>query len=316
MLEQVKQILGLLELEASYVADLAKGATSRVFLADTQKGKLVIRIAEPNLGKRVQGSLFEADAGIRYKLRKLDQRTAEPLASSGSYTNALANKCAWSVDYFVSGETASRGEIPPQVCIDIGSVLKNLHSLKATAYGRLENNKDNLRGRFNHLQEGVQSRFQDAWPFTNEALSQHPLSNVEASLITKLEPFKEAILHAAQANRYCVVHADLHEQQFLIQSKRLKALIDFGDAMIAAPAWDVASFAYFHGWQLTDFLLKGYSANNAEQVRLVEDAKLLSLTIALHHISRSFTLDLAQRREHALNHLKALANHLGHVQMP
>lgn len=65
---------------------------------------------------------------------------------------------------------------------------------------------------------------------------------------------------------------------------RLAALLDFGDASIGPPAWDVASLAFFHGWEVAALVA------GAAGLPCGRDAALFGLLLALHHASRSVTL--------------------------
>jgi hypothetical protein len=72
---------------------------------------------------------------------------------------------------------------------------------------------------------------------------------------------------------------------------------------VLAPAWDFASLRHFHG-AAVDRALVGYTSKSTEAAGLSGDARLLALTIALHHLSRARTLDLPQRRATALDRLR------------
>ena len=305
MLERVKDIAEVLNLGALSFTEIAKGATSRVYLLETANKNLVVRLAEPNPGKEQHKALFEADAGIRLELLKRDKRTVMPVASSGEHPEIT--NTAWSIDEYVSGDSPKRGQIDPSICLDIGQVLRALHDIPVTNYGRLKSQKQPLTGRFTVLEQGVQSRFQDPWPFTGKSLVEHPIAEVDVELVKKIELLQKDIFNAAIAETYSIVHVDLHEKQFITQNNRLKAIIDFGDAMVAAAAWDFASFRYFHGLELTNQLLEGYCETASEGQELLEKSRLLSVTIALHHISRSFTLKRSSRKAFAHAYLKSLA---------
>jgi aminoglycoside phosphotransferase (APT) family kinase protein len=96
----------------------------------------------------------------------------------------------------------------------------------------------------------------------------------------------------------------LHEKQILITGGHLVGLLDFGDAAIGTPAWDVASFGYFHGWRLARVLLTGYTPDEWLRHRLLTEARSFAFLIALHHASRSVSLQRPQRMRDAIQFLR------------
>jgi hypothetical protein len=75
--------------------------------------------------------------------------------------------------------------------------------------------------------------------------------------------------------------------------------------MVGAPAWDIASFAYFHGWALTELVLAGYSSVSHLRNHRRAEARELAVVIALHHVRRAVTLGRPHRRQAALTFLQA-----------
>lgn len=96
----------------------------------------------------------------------------------------------------------------------------------------------------------------------------------------------------------------MHGGQLLIAGGRLAALLDFGDAAIGPPAWDIASFAYFHGWRLAQAVLTGYTRGEELRRGLYEEARTFAVLLALHHASRSVTLQQPQRMDSAISFLR------------
>jgi len=90
-----------------------------------------------------------------------------------------------------------------------------------------------------------------------------------------------------------VSHTDLHEQKLLTHAGRLAALLDSGDASVGPAAWDVASFAYFHGWPQATVLLRGPPAWRAAHGR------------SAHRASRALTRLQSTRTAEAAAFLRA-----------
>jgi Ser/Thr protein kinase RdoA (MazF antagonist) len=284
---------------------ISTGATSQAWLIGGASARCVLRIFHS--GRREPPS-YELEVGVRRQLRKETRLVPEPVATNVDFPwpDGEAGRPDWIIDEFVAGTFAERGKIPDAACRDAGSVLALLHGLDCTGFGRPVNDRSVIRGTAADPSSGAQTRFQDPWPFCEIPLSAHPVAAVAPALLTSLEAMGDRALVCASRPGNAVCHTDLHSEQLVLSGGRLAALIDFGDAMIGAPAWDIGSFLYFHGEQQAKELLAGYTGDGSLAERLLVEAKDFACVIALHHISRSFTLNRPQRREFAVARLKAL----------
>jgi aminoglycoside phosphotransferase (APT) family kinase protein len=294
----VESILTSCSLVPATIEFLAQGSTSRVWRADTSCGAVVIRLGDPAPGKAPR---FNAEAEVQRRLFLADGRTAEPLAISEDGATV-----PWCVDRFIGGESPPRGAIPEQVCHDLGQVLSSLHALPVSRYGLLEDRRGALSGQASDPTTGILTRLQDPWPFTPYSLEHHPLIQEAPDLYEHLAPLAGRLRAAVVGQPCCLNHTDLHERQMRIEGSRLAGLLDFGDATIGPPAWDIASFAYFHGWRLARLLLAGYTRDLAQCDKILADAHLFSILIALHHASRSVTLQRPRRMQDAIRFLRSL----------
>jgi aminoglycoside phosphotransferase (APT) family kinase protein len=205
------------------------------------------------------------------------------------------------IDGYVAGETPPRGALPEQVCHDLGTLLAHLHGVPVVGHGLLQDRDDVLVDQASDPVAGLLTRLHDAWPFTPVPLQAHPLAVAAPDLIARLAPLAGLLKAVVRGARQpSLNHTDLHERQILIADGRLVALLDFGDATIDPPAWDIASFAYFHGWQQARCMLAGYTADEELRTGLHAEAGVFALLIALHHASRSVTLQRPQRMQHAV----------------
>jgi aminoglycoside phosphotransferase (APT) family kinase protein len=300
----VQCILTSCELEPATLQFLAQGATTCVWRADTNRGSVVIRLADPAPGKVAR---FNADVEVRTRLYEVDGRVAEPIALGFANRAAPHNgpTVPWCVDRFIAGQTALRGAIPERVCHDLGQVLSGLHALPVSRHGLLEDRRDVLCGQESHPIAGLLTRLQDPWPFTPFALEDHPLARAAPDLCEQLAPLEDGLKAlVTRQRRCCLNHTDLHEGQLLIAGDRLVGLLDFGDATIGPPAWDIASFAYFHGWHLAQMVLTGYTRDVGLRHGILAEARLFAILIALHHASRSVTLRRPHRMQDAIRFLR------------
>jgi aminoglycoside phosphotransferase (APT) family kinase protein len=279
---------------------LAEGGTSTAWSLLAESDHYVLRIARPNPGKVAR---YEADMGIRKQLRRLDRRIAEPLATNRSHPiDAICSD--WIVDRHVVGETGLRGGLSTRVCRDLGDILISLHRLPCHGYGRLENTDEQISGSQESIRAGIESRFQDPWPFDHSSLAKHPIATAAPDVVDSLQRRRKTILEQLDQTECVLLHSDLHERQILFSDKGVEALVDFGEAMIGWPTWDIASFAYFHGWRQASSLLESYEKNPEARNHLATRAKDLALVIALHNASRSLTLDKPHRMKAAVSYIR------------
>lgn len=252
---------------------LASGATCVAYT----DGERVVRLSAPHPGKEVR---FAVDAAIRAALGAAGVPTSQSLEAG-----VLPNGRAYSVDTFVVGDGS---EPLPEGWADLGRALGALHRLPHSGFGLLEDRSDALVGQAQTAVDGLRTRLQDAWPFGETALEDHPLIRAApelASRIARLRDGLESVIHGQTA----LCHTDLHRGQFRWREGRLSALLDFGDAAIGPPAWDVASLAYFHGWAVAE------EVGRAASLSCGRDAALFGLLLSFHRASRAITLSRPAR---------------------
>ena len=297
------QIANGIGLDVRDCSKLAEGGTSTAWSFLTDSDHYVLRIAHPNPGKVPR---YEADKGIRQQLRHLDRRVAEPIATNRSHPIDTIYS-DWIIDKYVAGQIGIRGRLPTKVCRDLGEILIALHQLPCRGYGRLRNSDEQLIGSEGNVRAGIKSRFQDPWPFDNSLLETHHIVTMAPDLVDGLQKRRETLLKQLDQTECVVLQSDLHEGQIRFSDSGIEAVIDFGEAMVGWPAWDIASFAYFHGWHQTSLLLESYEENREMRNSIAIRAKDLALVIALHHSSRSITLNRPHRMQAAVSYIR---NHL------
>lgn len=244
---------------------LASGATCVAFT----DGEWVLRLSDPNPGKAAR---FNLDAQIRGKLRAVGVPTPEPLA-----LGTLLNGRPYSLDALTLGDDSAPAA---EGWADVGRALKVLHALPHSGYGLLEDHPDLLRGMAFTPANGIRTRLQQVWPFNHQPLAAHPLVWAAPDLAQPIQALHDDFFEVMQAET-AVCHTDLHRNQFQWQVGRLAFIMDFGDASAFPPAWDLASVAYFHGWNV--------AGQVAEAAALLpgREAALLGLLLAFHRASRA-----------------------------
>lgn len=296
----VSQIVFGLGHQVHSVDFLAKGSTSEVWLAITDQRPVVVRLAEPHVGKTAN---FEGDAGLRSALCQLDNRVAQPLATSATHLKIDANGIEWAVDSFIAGDILTRGALPQPVCHDLGELLAKLHSIPAQGFGLLRNQRADIIGQADNVIDGIRTRLQDPWPYYPTDLYDHPIAQAAPHLLSRIEPYKQPLLDLLIDRPCAPLHTDLHERQMLTLNGRLNGLLDFGDAMIGPVVCDIGSFMGFHGRAQTKWLIEGYTDKPSRRQELLEQAHLWGIVVSLHHASRAVTLNRPERMKRVVKYL-------------
>ncbi len=276
------------------VEHLATGSTSKVFGVTTSASKYVLKVEKP--GRRKCTS-YRSDFAIRRALDDANLPVAEPIATGRD------EQTDWALDRYCAGGHPARGAIPPAVSRQLGELLKALHAMPASGFGRVENTEHYLKGRFDSPINGLLSRFESPWPFSDEPLDRHPCIRAAPSLLQRLSSLETTLTTFAYGGAPVVVHSDLHEAQLQINDHTLTAVFDFNEAMVGRPEWDLASFYYFHGLACLQDLLDGYADDSDARRQLAATALHGGILIALHHGNRGKVLGKPHRIAAALRFL-------------
>lgn len=282
---------------------LDSGSTSVVFRVSTSTQDLILKIASNTSDKAAS---YESDFLIRRSLWKSGGPVALPIAVSSMY--AIGVHAQWAIDVHVEGKNPTRGKIPVHISNQLGKVLHRLHSLPVNGFGKLENANTQIRGRANDPLEGLLTRFESPWPFTDQSLSDNPAIQAIPCLEDKLRPLESDLQDFVSGDTCAVVHSDLHEGQVLVEGGELQALLDFNEAISARREWDFGSYLYFHGIGCLNDLLDGYTEDDEDKRNYINGAKLASLLIAMHHANRGKIKHLPYRIQAAAAFLDSALN--------
>jgi len=275
------------------------GSTSEVVLVKTEQASYVLRKAKPRPGKSIA---YLSDAGIRRTLIEYGCPVAQPIATNQSISINVEGR--WSLDSFCLGEHPVRGSIPSTISRQLGALLNVLHRLPVAGYGKLNNTDKRFCGQFNNPTDGLLSRFESPWPFSNNPIEQHPSVCDNPSLVTKLKSIENELVRFPGGGTPVLVHSDLHEAQLLVKNQKLNALLDFNEAMVGRLEWDLGSYYYFHGKACLQDLLEGYTDDITARSQYFRDALPGAILIALHHGNRGVVLRKPHRIEACARFLK------------
>lgn len=193
----------------------------------------------------------------------------------------------WMVTGWSTG-SALEDTIPDAAATDLGRFLAALHGLPVERFGRLEDRADALRGVEETHHSGLLSRWgAGLWPFDGRALLSHPVVHAAHVLVTTIATLRDGLMRFEDARtQFTLCHTDLNGEHLLVEDGRLSAVIDLGDAAIVPPAFDIASFAFYFGWQSTEALLEGYTTNNVFRDIRRAEAQQLAVALALQKIEK------------------------------
>jgi hypothetical protein len=152
-----------------------------------------------------------------------------------------------------------------------------------------------FRGLCDNPIDGLLSRFESPWPFSETPLQSHPSVLNMPSLYPKLISIENELREFAESPDTVVVHSDLHEAQLLVTNDRLIALLDFNETMSGRAEWDFGSYYYFHGKECLNHLLEGYIDDTSARQKYAEQALYGAILIALHHGNRGVILNKPHR---------------------
>ncbi|MDA1239518.1 MAG: aminoglycoside phosphotransferase family protein [Chloroflexi bacterium] len=291
---------------------LGQGVTASGWRVDARGGPYCVLIGIPREVQAAQGRDEPPQFGARHALltalAEVTPLTPRAIATSvdPEQTDPTGGRWAWQVTSLIEGAPAAdAAAITAEIARDLGGVLAALHALPVEGFGPLEDTVDAVRGVAPDRAGGIIGRWSpDIWPFDGRALLTHPVARLAPALLAPLSTMREPLLRYAEPpSAVAASHTDLKASHFLLHEGRLAGLIDFGDAAIVPPAFDIASFAYYQGWALTTALLEGYATNRIlREIRQVE-AHQLSVVLALQKIEKATRTADERRRQYALDFL-------------
>ncbi len=273
------------------VTALDAGVSVEAWRAESDGGPLVVLVERAGLagGERRQRAAFEARHALLAQLHPRDPRCPRPLATQADAGAAdpLSGARSWAVATFVAG-TPLDPDRHADAARELGVLLRALHDLPAAGHGMLADERGALRGLADDPTAGLLLRWPWLWPFDGRPLVAHPVVRAAPALVGGLAALRAPLLRWADpAIPTAVCHGDLKPNHARIDADgRLAGLIDFGDAMVAPRAWDLATFAWHAGWPAVDALLEGYEPKRLLRESLRAEAEHLVVPLVLGYFER------------------------------
>jgi aminoglycoside phosphotransferase (APT) family kinase protein len=138
---------------------------------------------------------------------------------------------------------------------ELGVILRSLHAVKVSGFGTLAEATWDPRGGFTLSQR--------SWPalLTGICIDTRSLADSSALAIPVADAV-EAVMnaHAAALSDVegCLCHGDLKANHIFVEGQRLTGVIDWGDAVVGDPLWEIARYAHRGDAQSLSMLLSGY----------------------------------------------------------
>ncbi|MFA3918133.1 aminoglycoside phosphotransferase family protein [Ruegeria hyattellae] len=279
---------------------LAQGSTSRVWEVWSDRRAYALRVIDaPD-----RALTAPIDRFLRKSISDRGGRLACPVLSSDE-TDTLWRGNPWVLEPLLVGSHPARGALPAQVSRALGQTLAALHQVPVHGFGRpVRIDGDCILGATSDPFEGVLQRFEHPLPeswaqdFLHPALAAAP--EIEAGARTLLH---EVSLQMAELPPV-LCHTDLHERQLICDGDRLVGLLDFGDATLLDPHWDLGSVLYFHGDRNFRQVFDAYQGSARLTQCQPDLAAAFSVAIALHHAARSRLPGKGHRLARALAHIR------------
>lgn len=298
MNKSVEDVIRMAGLRFVSKTRLQSSPSSEVWFVRANRGNVVVRFLGSKNGFEPR---IAFEATVRRRLHDEGIPVAKVIATSQDFSEVTHSR-PWIIDEHLLGKTHLRGKLPNGICADLANVLIHLHDIEGHGFGRAEH-CDELRGIADSIEIGLATRFDNPWPLGSLTIDQHPISQAGKRIGDRLRDFESKILEHLHDSPSRVVHSDLHEGQMICCDSQLAGLIDFGDSMLADPAWDFASLYYFHGDRVLDTVISTYEPKGITRTVLAQRARLFSICIACHHATRSKRLAKPHRMDAAITHL-------------
>lgn len=274
--------------DARGLRPLGAGESTMAWRVETDGEPLVVLHERP--GVEWPSHLAMQSAVLEALVNAEEARAPRAIASSADpeLEGIAALGLEWAIVSEAAGAPVDEGALSSTAARDLGVALATLHDVPTEGFGRLENQRDALRGESPDMRAGLLSRWPELWPYDGSALIGRPIARAAARLVVAIAPLEPALQRFATLPRGVLLHGDLNPEHVWVNAESaLASVIDFGDAFVGPPAADVATFAYFFGWDRATDLLEGYTGEPLLRELRLEEARLFAVVYAIHRINRA-----------------------------
>ncbi len=283
----VWDVLRALDIEDMPVLPLGAGLASEAWRVGDDDRWLALRIARQGGG----GVSFPVEHALASLLIARGASVPRPVRGSwevGGWTGR-----AFSLMTGLDGSPARPAD-EAVVVPALADFLAIEQAIALDGFGPLELVEGRLRGVAASAVEGIRVwADRPAWPVDGGSLAEHPALGAQPDLRAAMEPLAPRVLDALVGRPVVLVHADLHEENLLVDGSTVH-VIDLGETFLGPAAWDLAAVGYFLGWpvadRVTDALLARPGAGSG--IRR-EDIDLVALAVGSYRwaLDRALGMD-------------------------
>ena len=143
----------------------------------------------------------------------------------------------------------------------VGGVLRRLHDVRLPGFGWLAEASWDALGDFSLIHRSWLDFLERILADTRSLADRYALAAPVAEAAAEALDAHADALAAVEVGSLC--HGDLKAAHILVDGSRIAAVIDWGDAVVGDPLWDIARFAHRADAGSTARLLEGYDPDRA-----------------------------------------------------
>ncbi|MEX2207272.1 MAG: aminoglycoside phosphotransferase family protein [Myxococcota bacterium] len=140
---------------------------------------------------------------------------------------------------------------------EVGARIRELHDVRVPGFGCLSDASWDDTGRFSLPNDSWRGFLEGVVAQVRALRGSHAVAAAAADAVADaVEARGEALAAAVEVGSLC--HGDLKVGHVFVDDGRLTGIIDWGDAVVGDPVWDVARFAHRADAASLSLLLRGY----------------------------------------------------------
>ena len=218
-------------------------ATNAVFEVDTNDQRLMVKASMS--GDALRGEVWAcaraAAAGFPAPQILADVRAIGPDARMNAYVMRR-----------IPGDPITRAH---PAFRELGVILRALHAVKVSGFGTVAEATWDQHGGFRLRQRSWKAFLMSICTDTRGLVDTCALAIPVADAVESVIDAHDAALSDVEG---CLCHGDLKANHIFVEGMRLTGVIDWGDAVVGDPLWEIARYAHRGDAQSLSVLLSGY----------------------------------------------------------
>ncbi|OMC41105.1 aminoglycoside phosphotransferase family protein [Mycobacterium sp. IS-1264] len=186
--------------------------------------------------------------------------------------------------------------------VEVGAALRRLHDTRSPGFGWLAEATWNESGGFSPPHTSWPGFLQNICGEVRRMAGTDSIADTVADEAAAALGAHAGALAAVEVGALC--HGDLKASHILVDADRLSGVIDWGDAVVADPRWDIARFTHRADTASVSLLLEGYRPDRAASDELAWCIPLYAALWMLvdasvaHNLGRPAEAPLAEAMAH------------------